>query len=206
MAISATKPRERKLLDIATSQSGYFTAKQARKAGYSYRLQHYHKAQGHWDEVERGVFRYSDYPATEHEDLIRWALWSRNREDIPQAVISHETALSIHELGDVMPGKVHLTVSEGFRKTPPGGCILHKDFLMPEETENREGFTVTTPLRTLKDVAGGALSIDHLEKAMRDAISRGLITMQDIQKQTFSKPAKDKIRIVLEEIKKHPRL
>lgn len=206
MAISATKPRERKLLDIASSQGGYFTAKQARKAGYSYRLQHYHKAQGYWSEIERGVFRYADYPATEHEDLIRWTLWSRNREDIPQAVVSHETALSIHELGDVMPGKVHLTVPEGFRKIPPGGCILHKEFLTPEETETRDGFSVTTPLRTLKDVTEGTLSVDYLEKAARDAIRKGLITMQDIQRQTFSKKAKEKMRIVLEEIKKHPTL
>ena len=31
-------------------------------------------------------------------------------DDPPQAVVSHESALAIHNLSDLLPGKVHLTV------------------------------------------------------------------------------------------------
>jgi predicted transcriptional regulator of viral defense system len=204
MVIAARKDREKRLLEIASAQGGYFTAKQALKAGYSYRLQHYHRSEGYWQDIDRGVFRFADYPDTPFEDLIRWSLWSRNREDIPQAVISHETALTVHELGDVMPGKVHLTVPPRFRKQPPGGCILHRKFLAAEESENRGGFLVTTPRRTIQDVAEGTLALDQLEKAVRDGISRGLTSVQTIQRLSLSKGAKDKLRLILDEIRNHP--
>jgi len=46
----------------------------------------------------RGLSRLPDYPPGEREDLIRWSLWSHNRQGFSQAVVSHETALAVHEL------------------------------------------------------------------------------------------------------------
>ena len=201
---SARKDREKKLLEFAVEMEGYFTAKQALRAGYSYRLQHYHKSEGNWQEIDRGVYRLTHYPHSPFEDLIRWALWSRNREDIPQAVFSHETALSIHELGDVMPGQTHITVPPGFRKRSPGGCVVHKAALRTQEIESRVGFSVTSPLRTIQDVAEGPLEVDQLEKAIRDGINKGALPIGNIQNLQFSKKAKEKIRLMLDEIKKHP--
>lgn len=199
----AKAENSRKLFEIASAQGGYFTAKQAVKAGYSHRLHSYHRHQGNWRDIDRGVFRLVDFPNSPHEDLIRWSLWSRNREDIPQAVVSHETALSIHELSDIMPGKIHMTAPPKFRKQSTG-CVIHKAKLKPEEIEKREGFFVTTPLRTIIDVAEGNLSLDQLEKAIRDAFSKGLIMMEDFTKKKMSNEAKQKLRIVIEKIKKNP--
>ena len=61
----------RVLYQIAAAQGGYFTAAQARQAGYAYSQQHFHLARGNWLKVERGLFRLRDYPASEREDLIR---------------------------------------------------------------------------------------------------------------------------------------
>jgi predicted transcriptional regulator of viral defense system len=118
--------RRQKLYTVAESQGGYFSAKQALSCGYSHRLQHYHKGKGHWVEIERGCFRLMNYPSSPNEDFIRWSFWSRNRGDIAQAAVSHESALAFHELGDVVPSKIHLTVPPTFRKKAAGGCVLHR--------------------------------------------------------------------------------
>lgn len=196
--------RRRKLYGIAVTQQGYFTAKQALSCGYSHRTQHYHKNQGHWIEIERGFFRLSNFPASQYEDLVRWSFWSRNREDKPQAVISHESALTVHELGDVMPSKVHLTVPLKFRKESQEGCVIHKQILKPDDVEYRDGFMLTTPLRTIVDVAEDSISEDYLEQALRDAFNKGTLVPANIIQSPMSKKAKEKFRTVLNNIKKNP--
>jgi predicted transcriptional regulator of viral defense system len=163
------------LYEVAAAQGGYFTAAQAREAGYAYSQQHYHFSRGNWLRIDRGLFRLRDYPPGEREDLIRWSLWSRDQKGAPQAVVSHDTALTVHDLSDVMPERVHLTVPRGFRKRVPAGCVLHFGSLAEEEIETRPGYSVTTPLRTLIDVAGSALSQEHLDAAVKEALERGLV-------------------------------
>jgi predicted transcriptional regulator of viral defense system len=163
------------LYEVAAEQGGYFTAAQARQAGYAYSQQHYHCSRGNWLRIDRGLFRLRDYPPGEREDLVRWSLWSRDQKGVPHAVVSHDTALTVHDLSDVMPGRVHLTVPRGFRKRVPAGCVLHFTSLAEEEIESRPGYSVTTPLRTLIDVAGSALSQEHLDAAVEEALGRGLV-------------------------------
>jgi predicted transcriptional regulator of viral defense system len=169
------RDNERALYRVAAGQGGHFTAAQAIEAGYAYSQQHFHVARGNWLRVDRGLFRLRDFPAGEREDLIRWSLWSRDRRGVPQAVVSHETALTEHELSDVMPARIDLTVPKGFRKRVPPGCVVHKAMLGPEDVESRTGYSVTTPLRTLVDVSASALSQEHLDRAVKEALERGLV-------------------------------
>ena len=176
--------RAERLFEIADRQAGYFTAKQAREAGYDYRLQHYHRERGHWIPEGHGLFRLSRYPEGDNEDLARLSLWSRNREGVPQAVVSHETALRLHGLSDLMPEKVHLSVPKGFRKQPPKGVVLHKADLADGDVEAWDGFAVTTPLRTVLDVAGSReIGPEHLESAVRESLVRGLVRRKVLRKE-----------------------
>jgi hypothetical protein len=43
------------------------------------------------------------------------------------------------------------------------------------DTEERAGFRVTTPLRTLLDVAVDGISREQLEKAVDETLTRGLV-------------------------------
>lgn len=189
---------ERQLLNIASEQGGYFTAAQALSVGYTYRQQHFHRQRGNWLLIDRGLFRLRDYPSGRHEDLIRWAFWSRDRRGKIQAVVSHESALAFHDISDVMPGKLHLTVPKGFRKSPPGACVLHYATLNNQDIENHEGFQVTTPLRTIKDVAESTLSPEHLIQGIRDALSRGLIRRRQLEENGMSDFGRQRLNEAME--------
>jgi len=171
----SSKEAQRALLAIALGQGGYFTAKQARESGYGYSHLDYHVSVGNFERVEQGLYRMMDVPISEYDDLMRLSLWSRNRNDEPQAVVSHDTALHLHEMGELLTNAVHLTVPMSFRKEAPFGCVLHQAELTRNDTQEWIGFRVTTPLRTLLDATVDAVSEEQLGKAARDALSRGLI-------------------------------
>lgn len=196
------KKTEKKLLEVANKQGGYFTSGQALKAGYSYRLQSYHKEQKHWKEIDTGLYKLTNLPTSQYDDLIRWSLWSRNKKGNPQAIISHESALVVHELGDVMPAKVNITVPLKFRKEIPNGVIYHKGNIKPEEIETRDDFAVTTPIKTIIDVAE-SISLEQLEQVIRDAFDKGLARPINIQKAHMSTKIRSKISTVLSNIKKN---
>jgi len=192
------KETERALIEIASAQEGYFTAAQALSVGYSYRQQHFHKSRGNWQYIDYGLYRSRNYPESEHEDLVRWSFWSRNRRGEFQTTVSHDTALALHDLGDVMPGKVHLTVPPGFRKKAPGGCVLHIASLASHDIEHRRGFNATTPLRTLLDTADSPLSPDLLEGAVRDALRRGVVRKEQLLSAELPMNARDRLRLAVE--------
>jgi len=164
----------RALLALATGQSGYFTAAQALGLGYGYPAQKFHADHGNWVRIDRGLFRLPGWPPAEYDSLVRWALWARGK-----AVVSHESALVVHELGDVNPALVHLTVPANFRPRAPGVRLHHADVAADDIVE-RTGFRVTTPLRTLLDVAAGNLDLDLLATAIGDALEIGLVTRPQI--------------------------
>lgn len=164
------------LAALAHAQGGYFTAKQAQEAGYGYRHLDYHETAGNFERVAHGLYRLPTVPASEHDDLIRFTFWSRNQKDKPQAVVSHESALILNELSELLPAAIHLTVPPNFRKAPPPGCVLHKGMLSADDVEEHLGFRATTPLRTLLDVAAeGRIGQEQLDNAVRDALARGLV-------------------------------
>jgi predicted transcriptional regulator of viral defense system len=171
----SSREAARRLASLATDQGGYFTAKQAKGAGYEYPHLEYHVARGNFGRVEHGLYRLLSVPQGEHDELIRLTLWSRSQQDEPQAVVSHESALVLHDLTDLLPDRVHLTVPPKFRKVSPRGCVLHKAVLDPAEVEDRAGFRVTAPLRTLTDATAGGISQEELGRAVRSALSRGLV-------------------------------
>lgn len=176
-----TKTRAHELFQLADQQAGYFSAGQARTLGYSGRLQHHHRHRGNWLEVDRGLFRLRDYPITPDEELVKFSLWSRNLKGQPQAVVSHETALRVYDLSDLMPSKIHLSVPKTFRKTPPKGVVLHKATFEPQDVEARAGFQITTPLRTLIDLAKAHISPEHLATATQQALERGLVRRKKLE-------------------------
>lgn len=193
---------ESKLFEVAESQQGYFTFQQAIAAGFSDKNHAYHVKAEDWVKVFRGIYRLAKYPVGEREELVLWFLWSRNRSNIPQGVYSHYTALDLYELSDNMPSKLHMTVPLEFRRTSkiPEILVLHRGRLQVDEIMMKQGYKVTTPLRTLIDVIeDGVLAEDLLIQAIQDAKKKGLITKHVIKStQRYSPKAVEKLLKMME--------
>ncbi len=167
------------LYRIAEAQGGYFTAKQAASLGYASNKRVYHVQAGNWLREHRGIYRLALYPEPDRPDLILWWLWSRDRTDRPTGVYSHQTALSLHELTDVNPSRLDMTVPASFRRGAPIPKILrlHYGYISEPEQEALFGVPVTNALRTILDVwEEGSLPKDTLRQAFEQARSNGKIT------------------------------
>jgi predicted transcriptional regulator of viral defense system len=193
----------RKLYELAAHQGGFFTARQARAAGYEDNGHPYHVRSRNWIREARGVYRLSQFPLPPRPDLMVWQLWSRNRQDEPQGVFSHATALALHELSDVMPAKLHMTVPHGFRRmlAIPEVLRLHRARLADRDIQTIDGVRVTTPLRTLLDViAEGAVAQELLVQAVDQALRRGALMRRQLQSARVSTRARQRLNRVLKQV------
>src|SRR5580704_8600615 len=148
------KEAERRLYEIAQSQQGFFTTKQAIRAGFSEKTHSYHVNARNWIREHRGIYRLADFPTPERPDLMLWYLWSQDRQENPEGTYSHDTALSLHELSDIMPSKLHMTVPKDFRRNSriPEVLVLHRADLSESDIEQMQGVRVTRPLHTVLDL------------------------------------------------------
>src|SRR5207244_2225798 len=136
----------------------------------------------------RGIYRLAQYPVSDRPELVLWTLWSRDKKDQPQGVWSHETALDIHEMSDIMPSKMHMTVPPRFRRQIkiPKTLKLHFATLTETDKEDWQGYQVTTPLRTLLDIIEeGIVPQDQIEQAIRDGIQKGILMLQDLNENHY---------------------
>jgi predicted transcriptional regulator of viral defense system len=174
-----------RLLAVALAQGGFFTASQAVAAGVAASNHHRFASSGAWERISRGLFRLPSVPLPDRPDLYAVNLWSRDSGGLPRAVVSHASALAIHELGDVTPtGSLDVTVPASFRASiaPPYEVRIHKGDLPDSDVEEREGFRLTRPLRSIVDLLReGASQAHQLREALRDGLSRGKITMDELE-------------------------
>lgn len=164
------------LFEVAQSQAGYFTTRQAARAGYSPQLLVY-LGDKKVVRVRRGIYRLMHFPASDHEDLVVLWLWSEQ-----QGVFSHETALALHDLSDVLPSKVDLSVPATWRKRRlriPTGVVLHFADIGNNDHASFGAVPVTAPLRTLSDCIEADVAPDLVHQAILQARQRGLITADD---------------------------
>lgn len=169
------KPDHADLFDIAAGQQGYFTSEQARDAGFSRDLLSYHASTGRFIRVQRGLYRFRDYPSSPREEVM--AAWLAVGRDI--AVVSHESALELLELSDVIPNSIHLSIPRSKRYlTAPPGTTIHTTIepIPREETVVRDGIRLTSPTRTILDAAEIGVGPEQVEMAIRQALRRGLTT------------------------------
>lgn len=178
------------LQSLAYGQAGYFTAAQAVGLGYSYQGQKYHVDNGNWLRIDRGLFQLPDWPASPDDQWVRWTLWSGGR-----GVVSHESAALIHDLGEMDPVSVHLSVPRGFRALDPT-VVTHLADLPETDVLDQGSWRVTTALRTLLDLASGSASQEQLDSAVASALDHGLTTRRRIF--TRSDEAGDRAALRLE--------
>jgi predicted transcriptional regulator of viral defense system len=162
------QPDFNRLYKIAEGQAGYFTANQAQEAGFSWERLSYYVTTGRFSRVQRGVYRLVQFPSSPNEDLF--VAWLKTG---PDAVISHESALYLYQLSDVLPGEIHVNMPRtGSRRRV--GIRLNTNRLSPGDVTQREGLRVTSAARTIVDVAVNGIAEEQIRKAVHGAIQQGL--------------------------------
>jgi hypothetical protein len=194
---------QRRLFEIAEGQQGFFTAKQAKAVGFAENTHPYHVQVGNWIREHRGIYRLALFPPADHPDLMKWALWSKNRDEVMEGVYSHQTALSLYELSDLNPAKLHMTVPTHFRRNSdiPAILVLHYADLADEDVQTSQGFKYTRPLRTILDlIEANSVERTFLRQALRQALHRGLITRSALKRVKLSAPAQSVFQGLLRQV------
>jgi prepilin-type N-terminal cleavage/methylation domain-containing protein/prepilin-type processing-associated H-X9-DG protein len=144
--------RRKELLSIADRQYGYFTASQAIKIGYIRDNHLYHIKRSNWLRVFSGLYRLPNYSDSVESEFTKWCLWSRNSFELPQGVISHDSALAFHGFANSNSNEIHITVDGRFQKKIPKEVIIHKATLNLSAIESHDSFMVTRLGQTLVDM------------------------------------------------------
>lgn len=176
--VSPDRPDWNRLFETAAAQEGLFTTRQAAEAGYSPQLLDHHLHAGRTVRVRRGIYRLVHFPAGEHEDLVAAWLWSEHA-----GVVSHQTALALHNLSDVLPAQIHLTLPEAWRRRRfrvPADVVLHYADVAPDDRTWFGAVPTTSPRRSLNDCAKSGLSPELLRQAAQQALHRGLVTIPEL--------------------------
>ncbi|MBI2858075.1 MAG: type IV toxin-antitoxin system AbiEi family antitoxin domain-containing protein [Chloroflexi bacterium] len=182
VALTIAKPDRAGLFGLASEQGGYFTAEQARVLGFSWALLSHHAKSGHFSRVRRGLYRLREYPSSPREDIL--SAWLAVGKDA--AVVSHESALDILGLSDVIPDAIHLTVPRSRRHLPQLSNVKVHTSSKPFRKEDlvvRDGVTVTSAARSILDAAEAGTAPEQIELAVAQALERGLTTPQQLRHQ-----------------------
>jgi predicted transcriptional regulator of viral defense system len=166
------------LLDLANGQYGYVTAEDAREQGVDptqLRLMHH---RGLLDRVSYGLYRFPTVPVTALDQYMEAVLWTRSK-----AVLGHETALDLHDLCDVNPAVIHVTVPLEYRlrRDLPAAYRLHTRNLDASDVTLHEGIPIVTVRRAILDGIEAALGGHLIDQAISTAERRGLIAAVDLR-------------------------
>ncbi len=163
------------LLATAAHQHGYFTSAQAAAAGISRRALTWRAEHGSAARAGYGLYRLPHWPAESNDDL--YAL----QAIAPFGTFSHETALSLLGLSDIIPTAIHFTIPESSRLGPRAGIRLHRSrYHADQDRTLRDGLWVSTARRALLDSARIGSDPDQLIDAAQEARDRALLTTEDI--------------------------
>ncbi|TQF68556.1 hypothetical protein FK531_12070 [Rhodococcus spelaei] len=160
--------REKDLCERAWTQDGFFTAEQAMALGFTGEDVVAAVAAGTWAQPEPGLFRLAQWRTTDLEDVARCCVRLDN------AVVSHQSAAELHGLGHLHPRFLHVTTTAS-ETTRLDRVAVHHSAMPPGDCEHTGAFRITTPMRTVFDLADGGVSQWVLDEVVGDALAIGRI-------------------------------
>ncbi|WP_065493830.1 type IV toxin-antitoxin system AbiEi family antitoxin domain-containing protein [Rhodococcus opacus] len=180
--------RAAQVVALAAEQGGVVTSRQAR-AVTSVSVQQLKRMvdSGVLERLHHGLYRLARMPDDPHLDKrVAWlsldpdaVVWERLDQPVPTGVLSHRTAAALHGLGDLDADVVELTAIRRIRLSLPA-VIVHRGVLSREDWQLVDGLPVTTPARTIADLAAAGTDAGHLASVVRDALTRGLVTVEEV--------------------------
>jgi predicted transcriptional regulator of viral defense system len=182
MRDSADRTDLRGLEAFALGQGGYFDRRSAQEYGITDSLLGYHTRTGRFERVLPGVYRLRAAPISPYDEYLLAWVWTNDR-----GAISHESALALYELGDVLPTRVQVTVPRPFHRTS-APFKVHLAPLPERDVRTYNGVRVTTPARAIVDAAATGTDPTQIHKAVREALARGLVDPDALRAAAHRRP------------------
>jgi len=142
------------LWDLAADQHGFFTTSDALGAGVTRKAVDHLLARREVDRVGHGVYRFPTFPTSPADPYQLAVLWTGTAG----ACLSHETALEVHGVTDLLPDRIHVTVPAGRRIRRAGGeayCVHRQDLTADQLGWWEQIATVTLPTAIIQCIGWG---------------------------------------------------
>jgi very-short-patch-repair endonuclease len=167
-------PRESAIADVAGAHDNVISREQLLAVGVGRRVIARRLQNGTWQRLYRGVYLIGPAPPT--PTARAWAALLAFGEG---AVISHRTAAELWELCPPAGGNVHVTIVGRNAGSRPDICLHRVTELPRSEVACAQGLAVTSPARTICDLAGME-SLWVAEEALSEARTRALVTNRQL--------------------------
>ncbi|MFF0494827.1 hypothetical protein ACFYU5_00345 [Nocardia aobensis] len=152
------------LRQLADRHAGYFTTRIVLRAGCEHRIRGA-LSDGSVIRVGLGILRMADWPDGPLDEYAMWSAWFDGA-----AAVSHHSAAELHGLGRLRPRFLHLSASAGRPPAAPRLVVLRRD-LHRGDVESAGAFLVTTPVRTVLDLAETGIGQGALDEVVADAVA-----------------------------------
>jgi predicted transcriptional regulator of viral defense system len=189
--MGTTRPSTVELRRLAASQDGFFTTEQAEALGFVAPAMVANIAVGDWIKVERNLYRLAGWPHSDLEQFAMWCAWFGG-----DAVISHQSAAELHGFGHLHPQFVHVSAFTNLRVADTR-LAVHRLQLTPHDFESTGTFRITTPVRTVLDLAAGGISQITLDEVVGDAVAIGRVEPGVLYEEAVNGPERVAERVEL---------
>lgn len=175
--------------ELAADQWGLFTAAQAKRRGATANDLSRLSAAQVIRPVRHGVYAMAGAPASSLETVrAEWLATdpeltvSERAQSENQVVVSDETAASIHGFGDFTTDRLTFNSQRRLQTSQPAVSISRRA-MSDREWSLVDGLPVTTPRRTLEDLAAnGHWDPDHITTAIGDAVRSNKLPRHEISR------------------------
>ncbi|MEU0544263.1 type IV toxin-antitoxin system AbiEi family antitoxin domain-containing protein [Nocardia sp. NPDC005978] len=152
------------LQELAGRHAGYFTTRQVLQTGCEARIRDGLR-DGSVVRAGVGLLRLAAWPDGPLDEYAMWSAWFDGA-----AAVSHHSAAELHGLGRLRPRFVHMSARVGRFPLSPRLVVLRRAFAR-NDVESAGTFLVTTPLRTVLDLAEAGIGQSALDEVVADAVA-----------------------------------
>ncbi len=163
--------------EVAVDHYGYVTFADLKHLGADpVRLRQWH-LRGQVERVSHGVYRFPQVPVTPLGPYMLAVLWPSGR-----GVLSHDTALELHELCDVNPEKIHITLPLNYRPRRQGGqaYVVHREDLPKNAVAQHEGIPIVTPAVAIRQAVDTGVPRQLIRQAIDTARRLGRVSAKQL--------------------------
>jgi predicted transcriptional regulator of viral defense system len=158
--------------DVAVDQHGFISFMDFRRLSENPAILRQWHQRGRVERVAHGIYRFPSIPVTSLDPYALAALWPSGR-----GILSHDTALELHDLCDINPSRIHLTLPLGYypRRGGGEGYVIHHEKLQEQDITWHEGIRIVTPAVAIRQAWEGEVPLHLVKQAFEKAQRLGRV-------------------------------